>query len=80
MKRLSMVVLIGLLALPAGAFSQTPQNKEPLLLQVVDDLSRARQQVEIERAACQVQVKELQQQLQAANAKTKQAEPTKEKK
>lgn len=69
MKRLTMVALIGLLALPAGAFAQTPQNKEPLLLQLFEDVSRARQNAEIEIASCKVQVKDLQAQLQAATEK-----------
>lgn len=69
MRRLTMVALIGLLALPAGAIAQTPQTKEPLLLQLFEDVSRARQNAEIEVASCKVQVKDLQAQLQAATEK-----------
>lgn len=70
-----MIVTRGLIALitvgvmASVAMAQESTNKEPLLLQVVDDLSRSRQQAEIDRAACQVQVKELQQKLQDAKNK-----------
>lgn len=76
MNRVKLVLIAGMLVLPVGALAQTPHSKEPLLLQLFEDVSKARQNTEIELGACKVQVKDLQQQLQAANEKKE----TKEKK
>ena len=79
MNRVRLLLIAGMLVLPVGALAQTPQSKEPLLLQLYEDASRSRQNMEVESAACKVQVKDLQQQLQAATEK-KDTKETKEKK
>ena len=79
MNRVRLLLIAGMLVLPASALAQTPQSKEPLLLQLYEDTSRSRQNMEVESAACKVQVKDLQQQLQAATEK-KDTKETKEKK
>lgn len=67
------VLVIGLsvlfLSLPLVASAQMPQNKEPMLLQLYEDTTRARQNAEVELASCKVQMKEIQQQLQVATEK-----------
>lgn len=65
-------ILLGaaLVTMPSLAMAQQPQpNKEPILLQLLDDVSRARQNAEVEIASCKVQIKDLQQQLQSATEK-----------
>jgi hypothetical protein len=81
MNRVKLVLIAGMLVLPVGALAQvsSQQSKEPLLLQLFEDVSRSRQNMEVESAACKVQVKDLQQQLQAATEK-KDTKETKEKK
>ena len=62
--------LFALLSVASLAHAQqAPQSKEPLLVQLFEDVSRARQNAEIELASCKVQVKDLQQQIPAAPEK-----------
>ena len=76
MNRVRLLLIAGMLVLPVGALAQTPQSKEPLLIQLYEDALRSRQNTEIELGTCKVQVKDLQQQLQTATEKKE----TKEKK
>ena len=68
MNRVKLVLIAGMLVLPINVFAQT-QSKEPLLMQLFEDVSKARQTTEIELGACKVALKDTQQQLQVANEK-----------
>lgn len=80
MNRVRLLLIAGMLVLPVGALAQvsSQQSKEPLLLQLFEDVSRSRQGMEVESAACKVQVKDLQQQLQTIHDKAAAATEKKE--
>ena len=77
MNRVKMALIAGMLVLPVNVFAQA-QSKEPLLLQLFEDVSKARQTAEIELGACKVALKDVQAELKAIHDKAAAATEKKE--
>ena len=77
MNRVKLVLIAGMLVLPVGALAQA-QSKEPLLLQLFEDVSKARQAAEIELGACKVALKDVQAELKTIHDKAAVATEKKE--
>lgn len=80
MNRVKLVLIASMLVLPVDALAQvaSQQSKEPLLIQLFEDVSRSRQNMEVEYAACKVQVKDLQAELKTIQDKAAVATEKKE--